>query len=261
MASRTLKLRWPRVWCAVLLCRPGRGQVGRHDTDGDVRGLRGVERGAESSSRCRGDAHMRARGTRAGRRRHFSRVSARERNRKSRTQARPYVALRGTPTRVHSIGHVGGRRIPEKHAARGQRSSCTTVGWPAVGATSTTSRLDRRACLSSMQWREKVRIQRPLFGKPKLRVSGRDRTKLIDGLDRQVHAVRGALTASGHPDVWVQGVLCFTTPDLRCSARPRCAGTSSARRTLAKRINKQGPLQPPTIRRDRPAVPPRPSVA
>ena len=59
-----------------------------------------------------------------------------------------------------------------------------------------------------------VRIDSPLFGSAKLRIAGRDSTKLIDGLDRQVAAVRDALARAGHPDVTVQRVLCFTAPDL-----------------------------------------------
>ena len=94
----------------------------------------------------------------------------------------------------------------------------------------------------------KVRVQRPLFGKPKLCVSGRDRTKLIDGLDRQVSAVRNALTTSDHSDVSVQGVLCFTTADLPFFGTSKMRGHLLLhRKALAKRINKQGPLQPRTI--------------
>lgn len=59
-----------------------------------------------------------------------------------------------------------------------------------------------------------VRIDSPLFGSAKLRIAGRDSTKLIDGLDRQVAAVSDALARAGHPDVTVQGVLCFTAADL-----------------------------------------------
>ena len=60
----------------------------------------------------------------------------------------------------------------------------------------------------------KVGVQTKLFGKAKLRVHGRDRTNLIDGLDRQVAAIRGALEAGGCQEVSVQGVLCFTDADL-----------------------------------------------
>ena len=36
----------------------------------------------------------------------------------------------------------------------------------------------------------KVRIARPVFGLEKLLINSRDRTRLLDGLDRQVEAVR-----------------------------------------------------------------------
>ncbi len=60
----------------------------------------------------------------------------------------------------------------------------------------------------------KVRVENPLFGAARLMISGRNRTKLVDGLDRQVAAVRHALAGNGHADVSVQGVLCFTKADL-----------------------------------------------
>ena len=72
----------------------------------------------------------------------------------------------------------------------------------------------------------KVRVANPLFGAAKLMVRGRDRTKLIDGLDRQIHAVRRALTASGHPGVPVQGVLCFVSADLPLFGTLNMRGTA-----------------------------------
>lgn len=97
--------------------------------------------------------------------------------------------------------------------------------------------------------RGKVRIANPLFGSAKLLVNGRNRMKLIDGLDRQVHAVRDALVASAHPDVSVRGVLCFTS-----SADLPLLGTLKMRkhlmlhrRRLAKRLGKTGTLQSPAI--------------
>ena len=59
--------------------------------------------------------------------------------------------------------------------------------------------------------RGKVEVRKPLLGAPKLVIDGRDRSKLIDGLDRQVAAVETALRARGHADVSLRGVLCFTT--------------------------------------------------
>ena len=41
-----------------------------------------------------------------------------------------------------------------------------------------------------------VEICRPWFGQPKLLVGGRDRTRFIDGLGRQVAAVHKALAAN-----------------------------------------------------------------
>jgi Nuclease-related domain len=94
----------------------------------------------------------------------------------------------------------------------------------------------------------KVRVVNPLFGGQKLLISGRDRTKLIDGLDRQVYAVRGALAASGHADVPVQGVLCFTTAELPLLGALKMRGHLLLyRRALGKRLNAGGPLDPAAI--------------
>jgi hypothetical protein len=60
----------------------------------------------------------------------------------------------------------------------------------------------------------KVRIENPMFGTAKLKIAGRDQTKLIDGLDRQVAAVCAALERAGHKDIPVHGVLGFATADL-----------------------------------------------
>ncbi len=93
-----------------------------------------------------------------------------------------------------------------------------------------------------------VRVARPLFRAEKLLVSGRDRTKLIDGLDRQVAVARNALDDNGHPDVPVQGVLCFTKADLPVLGTLKMRGHLLLyRRALAKRLNANGPLGPPTI--------------
>jgi Nuclease-related domain len=87
----------------------------------------------------------------------------------------------------------------------------------------------------------KVRVARTLFGGTKLMVAGRERSKLIDGLDRQVGAVRDALAADGVP---VQGVLCFTVADLALLGPRKIRGHLLLhRRGLAKRLNADGPLR------------------
>ncbi len=89
----------------------------------------------------------------------------------------------------------------------------------------------------------KVQIDRPLFGSAKLRIAGRDRMDLIDGLDRQVTAVRDALDRAGHADVPIQGVLCFTNADLPLMRTLRMRGhVLLYRKALAARLNADGEL-------------------
>jgi hypothetical protein len=93
----------------------------------------------------------------------------------------------------------------------------------------------------------KVRVTTPWFGKPKLLVNGGNRTKLIDGLDRQVAAVWDAVGAD-HPDVPIQGVLCFTTADLPLWPTLKMRGHLLLhRKALGKRLNAEGPLSPAAI--------------
>ncbi|MCY7302835.1 MAG: hypothetical protein LH654_07320, partial [Thermoleophilia bacterium] len=81
----------------------------------------------------------------------------------------------------------------------------------------------------------------PLLGQPKLIVAGRDRTKLIDGLDRQVVAITDALAGEDIPAV--RGVLCFTRAERPLFGRKRMRGHLLLyRRALAKRLNADGPF-------------------
>jgi nuclease-like protein len=94
----------------------------------------------------------------------------------------------------------------------------------------------------------KVRIDNPLFGSAKLRIAGRDRTRLIDRLDKQVTGVRAVLERTGHSGIPVQGVLCFTTADLPLLRTLKMSGhVLLYRKALAKRLNADGPLQPADI--------------
>jgi hypothetical protein len=95
----------------------------------------------------------------------------------------------------------------------------------------------------------KVRVATPMFGPQRLMIAGRNRTKLIDGLDRQVSVVGDALKACGH-DVQVNGALCFTTAELPLF------GTLKMRKhllvhckALAKQLNAKGALEPAAIDR------------
>jgi hypothetical protein len=93
-----------------------------------------------------------------------------------------------------------------------------------------------------------VRVARPLFGKPRLTIAGRNRTKLIDGLDRQVAAVRQALARNGHDEVPVLGILCFTRADLPLLGAGKIRGHRlHHRRATARQLNRSGPLVPEAI--------------
>ena len=94
----------------------------------------------------------------------------------------------------------------------------------------------------------RVEVSSPLFGAAKLKIGGYNRTKFIEGLDRQVAAVRDALAVSGHADVPVQGVLCFLRADLPLLGTQRMRGHYLlSRRALAKRLGRDGPLDPTLI--------------
>jgi hypothetical protein len=93
-----------------------------------------------------------------------------------------------------------------------------------------------------------VRIEKPLFRAAKLQIAGRDHTKLMDGLDRQVATVRDALDHSGYADVRVQGVLCFTNAELPVLRTLTMRGhLMLCRKALARRLNAGGDLQPAEI--------------
>jgi hypothetical protein len=97
--------------------------------------------------------------------------------------------------------------------------------------------------------RGKVRIARPLFKDARLLIDGWDRTKMLDGLDRQVAAMRGALAAGGYCGVDVQGAICFTKANLPLLRTQHLRGHLLLyRKSLAKRLNADGPLDAVTIR-------------
>jgi hypothetical protein len=94
----------------------------------------------------------------------------------------------------------------------------------------------------------KVRIEKPLFRADKLLLNGRNRTNWIDGLDRQVAAVRQALPKEAP----LQGAICFTEAELPLlsvlfGALEMRGHLVLYRRGLAKRLNADGPLTRPRI--------------
>ncbi|HXP29325.1 MAG TPA: nuclease-related domain-containing protein [Solirubrobacteraceae bacterium] len=94
----------------------------------------------------------------------------------------------------------------------------------------------------------RVRVSRPLFGKPMLTVKGRHRPKLVAGLEWQVDAVRRALAESDHGDIAVFGVLCFTKADLPRFGAGQIRGVRLHHcRATARKLNRSGPCSRETI--------------
>jgi hypothetical protein len=88
----------------------------------------------------------------------------------------------------------------------------------------------------------KVETAKPLFGKPKLLIGRRDHTKLLDGLDRQVDAIRGAL-GEDQSKVVVRGVLCFPNAGLPWFGTLEMRGhLLLSPKSVAKRLNAAGSL-------------------
>lgn len=93
-----------------------------------------------------------------------------------------------------------------------------------------TANIDHLVVAASGIWvvdakRYKGRISKAMRGgffssRAVLTVNGRDRTKLVEGVDKQVGVVRAALAASGIEPVPVLGALCFVDGDWGLRFRP-----------------------------------------
>ncbi len=72
-------------------------------------------------------------------------------------------------------------------------------------------------------YKGKVRVARPLLGRPTLKVGGREKTKLVEGLAKQVELVRAAVSDLGIM-VPVGGCFCFVGSDLPLIGTPSING-------------------------------------
>jgi hypothetical protein len=106
--------------------------------------------------------------------------------------------------------HLGGSGVRLLHDRRIPGRGSANIDHLAVGPGGVT-------VIDTKTHRGSVRVERVggLFS-PRgevLRVGGRDQTKLIDGVLRQVSDVEAALARVGHADVGVRGALCLAKPD------------------------------------------------
>jgi len=96
--------------------------------------------------------------------------------------------------------------------------------------------------IDAKRYKGKVVVSRPLLGHAKLTIAGRDKSKLLDGLARQVDLVELVL-ATVAPTVAVQGALCFVEADLPMLGTLTFHGYPLLYpKPLAKRINAAGPV-------------------
>ena len=90
----------------------------------------------------------------------------------------------------------------------------------------------------------KVEIRRPWFRAPELWIAGRDRTKYLDGLDRQAQAVGDAIATTNHAAITIQGALCFTHTNLPWLRAVELRGHLLIyRKALTKRLLDSGQLE------------------
>ena len=185
----------------------------------------------------------------------------RKRNRERRTRdAHPRIgglllAMRGIPQheRAFHQGAVAERAVADSLSNR-------TAGSPVItlhnrGMPGGRGDIDHVAIapsgvyvIDTKDWKGKVEVQTPWFGTAKLLIRGRDRTKLIDGLERQIAAVRDALDRDGHHEIPIRGVLCFTQADLPFLRTQKLRGHLLLyRKALAKQLNADGPLDTPVL--------------
>jgi hypothetical protein len=103
--------------------------------------------------------------------------------------------------------------------------------------------------IDAKRLKDKIEVREPLFGEEKLIVGGRDKTKLVSGLERQAKAVRAGLDLI-EKQIPVHACFCFINP----AGQSGGSGIPRVRtlrikdfqllnpRRLAKRLNQPGQL-------------------
>jgi hypothetical protein len=103
--------------------------------------------------------------------------------------------------------------------------------------------------IDAKRYKGKIEVRKPIFGDAALVINGRRKTKLVEGLKRQVEVVRERLEII-EQDIPVRGCLCFLNPVGQAggSGLPLLRTLSIEGfplyypRRLSKRLNRSGPL-------------------
>lgn len=103
--------------------------------------------------------------------------------------------------------------------------------------------------IDAKRYKDKIEVRKPFFGDAKLVIGGRDKTRLLAGLGKQVEAVRGAMETIA-PTVSVQACLCFVGGAEMPLLRKLSVGGYPLvyPRRLAKLLNRPGELGPEQMR-------------
>jgi hypothetical protein len=98
--------------------------------------------------------------------------------------------------------------------------------------------------IDTKRYKGKLHVAKPLFGTPTLRIAGRDKSKLVEDLAKQVELVAAALSDMGAA-VPVHGCLCFVYTELPMLGAPSIGGLRIfGRRGLARQLNAAGWVTP-----------------
>ena len=100
--------------------------------------------------------------------------------------------------------------------------------------------------IDTKRYKGKVRVVKPLLGKAKLTIAGRDRSAFADGLAGQVAAVQSAVGGLGF-DVRVTGAFCFVDAELPLLGTTFRGYPLLYPRPLARRIRRGGGLSPDQV--------------
>lgn len=96
--------------------------------------------------------------------------------------------------------------------------------------------------IDTKRYKGKVAVVKPLFGRAKLTIAGRDKSRLVDGLAKQVDLVEAAVDEVA-PGVPVHGAICFVEAELPWFGTVVYGGFPMLHpKGLAKRLNKPGPV-------------------
>lgn len=96
--------------------------------------------------------------------------------------------------------------------------------------------------VDTKRYKGKIEVAKPLFGSAKLRVNGRDQSKLVAGLAKQVELV-APVVAAVVPEAKVRGAFCFVQGEMPLLGTMSINGLLVLhRRSLVKKLNSNGRL-------------------